>query len=546
MADSAQTLREPAKTSVTIDRGLLAVLTLFTAVVASHLDVTPIWDAHIYYACIEEAVHKSFELVNFRCVSHPSIFYALLLGVTQYLAPWTPAWLYVVNAAVGLLSIVAFHRIVRLLYPDRPRYEYALVTALYGLAPLFVANAVFLTLDYAATALVVLFVYFLLARRPWAAGAVGAAVAFTKETGGAAVALAAVAFTLAFIVRPSMPRRARVERLRGQLPIAIVPAMALLAFVLLVRTSRQFAGWANTYATVGDIAWGTPLDAWLNTNLADRSMQSFLVDMFVLNFQWLFTTVIVAAIAVHVFRPIDREPSDISAPRLPLFGALLVIGLAYVTTRYRGYNNARYVLTMTPALVATFYGTLLWLVKSGRIRLTYLGGCALLVVVSNFRTVDPVSKAIFGTFEFGSHQVLDMPSIVGGLKLDSMVYNLEFLQLEYLYGDMIREIRPRPGAVILMGNAVYNFPPDVDGRTYALTANPGHVLPLFVSRGNIAPTILADHFMREGELFYYAAFANADNDELAALRGYELVDTRRFNRQGYTLDVYAFRFRFRS
>jgi len=28
---------------------------------------------------------------------------------------------------------------------------------------------------------------------------------------------------------------------------------------------------------------------------------------------------------------------------------------------------------------------------------------------------------------------------------------------------MIRDVRPPPGSVLLMGNAIYNFPPDVDG-----------------------------------------------------------------------------------
>ncbi|HZT77291.1 MAG TPA: hypothetical protein VFA27_11575 [Vicinamibacterales bacterium] len=522
------------------------MLACFAAIIAWHLDVVPIWDARIYYSCIEEAVHKPFDLLNFRCFAHPSIAYAFVMGLTQYVAPWTPALLYVVNGVIGVAAIVAFHAIVRRLIPNRPAREYALVAALFGLGPLFVANAIFLTLDYAAAALFVLFTYFLLARRPWAAGLLGAAVAFTKETGGAAVALTTVAFAITFIAKPSMPRRERLARLRAQWPIVAVPVAALVAFLVLVGSSRQFAGWANAYATVGSVTFASRSDAWLNTNLADPSLQAFLADMFVLNCQWLLSLVVVAAIVVRLVRPTAAEAADASAPRLALFAALVVGGLMYITTRYRGFNNARYVLLMSPALIATFYGALVWLVRGAAARFAYLAVCAVLIVASNFRTIDPLSRSIFGTFEFGSHRLLDMPAMTGGLKLDALVYNLEFLQLEYVYADMIRGVRPRPGSVVLMGNAIYFFPPDVDGRRYTLTANPTRAMPLFVARGDIDRDTLAAHVTHDGDLFYYAAFANTDNRELASLRqAYELVDTTHVDRGGYTLDAYAFRFRFR-
>ena len=141
--------------------------------------------------------------------------------------------------------------------------------------------------------------------------------------------------------------------------------------------------------------------------------------------------------------------------------------------------------------------------------------------------------------------MLDMTSLAGGLKLDSIVYNLEFLQLQYLFGDMMRDVRPRPGSVLLMGNAIYNFPPDVDGRSYALTSNPSHAVPCFVAIGDVQRGVLESHIRRGGEQFFYVAFANADNVQLQNLRKeYPLVGTTRYERQGYTLDRYTFSFPF--
>src|SRR5205823_8781470 len=118
-------------------------------------------------------------------------------------------------------------------------------------------------------------------------------------------------------------------------------------------------------------------------------------------------------------------------PRRGLFIALSLVLLVYVVTRFRFTNGARYVLLVSPFLILAFYHALLSLTRRSLTRVLYLATCALLVFVSNFRTIDIVSRTIFGTFPFGSHQMLNTTSLAGGLRLDSIVYNLEFLELQY-------------------------------------------------------------------------------------------------------------------
>ena len=273
--------------------------------------------------------------------------------------------------------------------------------------------------------------------------------------------------------------------------------------------------------------------------------RSFLVDIFVLNYQWLYTGAVVAALCaawIRVERP-DGEP--IGLPRQGAFLALTLVGLVYVVTRFRPTNAGRYVLLASPIVILLFYHALFSLLASHIARLSYLIVCTALVFLSNFRTLDFVSTSIFGTFTFGSHALLNMPSLTGGLKLDTLVYNFEFLQLEYLFGDMIRDVRPPPGSVLLMGNAIYNFPPDVDGRSYALTADPSRAVPYFVAIGDVKRNVLQSHMHRNGELFFYMAFGNADNEQLPnLLKEYALVTKKQYQRHGYTLDLYTFRFTF--
>ena len=96
-----------------------------------------------------------------------------------------------------------------------------------------------------------------------------------------------------------------------------------------------------------------------------------------------------------------------------------------------------------------------------------------------------------------------------------------------------------------MGNAVYFFPPEIDGRTYALTPNPAHAVPLFVGIGDVTREALRSHGLTDGDSFYYVAFPNADNVQLKPLLNeYSLVATKKYDRHGYTLDLYTFRFGF--
>lgn len=526
-------------------RGLVLVILLFVAIIVTHLDAIPFWDAKNYLRCVEDAVSKPFDLLNFRCFGHPSIVYALIWGLTQYARPWSPAFMYAINAVVGVASIAAFDGLLRRLFPNTRDAEYSLVTALYALAPLFVSHAIFLNLDYGATALFVLFLYFLVARRFWPSSAVAVALIFTKETGAAAFAVTMVAYVVAFVLRPRTSWAQRAATLRSHAPLLAVP-LAVAAYVLFAAVFRhEPGGWAASYAPVQAIP--NAVDAILNTNLADPSIRSFLADILVLNYQWLYTGVVAAALCAALVRvePRRNEPTDLA--RRGVFLALALVGLVYVVTRYRFSNGARYVLLASPVLILAFYHALLCLCARHSSRLVYLSVCAVLVFLSNVRSLDFVSRSFFGTFSFGSHALLDMTSLTGGLKLDSIVYNLEFLQLQYLFGDMIRDIRPRSGSILLMGNAIYNFPPDVDGRDYALTANPSHTVPFFVAIGDVKRDVIESHVRSDGELFFYIAFANADNVQLQELlKNYPLVATKKYDRHGYTLDLYTFRFSFTS
>jgi len=520
---------------------LLLILVVFVAIVASYSAFIPYWDARSYFNCVAQATQKPFSLLNFRCVGHPSIVYLLLLGATQYVAPWNVSLMYAVNAVLGALSIGAFRGILGLLFPGRPATEYALATALYALAPLLVVHAIFLNVDYGLTVFFVLFVYFLLARHFWTASAFAIAMMFSKETGAAVYAVTVASYIVAFTPVRDGSWKERLGNLRSQVPLAAAP-VAVAIYIVAFRLIRPDSStWIASYLPVGAVH--DPVDMILSVNPADASMRSYLADIFVLNFQWLYSGVLVAAACAALVRTADGEDRPVAVPGTGVFLFLLLAGLGYIVTRYRAYNNARYVLVACPVLIIVFYGGLLSLFRRGAARRLFLTPAVVLVLLSNFRTIDFVSKRVFGTFRFGSHAVLDMPSLIGGLKLDSTVYNLESLQYHYLLSDVMHDLQPPAHATFFMGDTTYNFPPLVDGRTYDLTMDPSHALPLTILSGDDDVTWQAmwKAGRRPGDRFFYMAFANADNHQLnKLLRLYPVIDRKEYSRRGYSLDVYTF------
>jgi hypothetical protein len=66
-----------------------------------------------------------------------------------------------------------------------------------------------------------------------------------------------------------------------------------------------------------------------------------------------------------------------------------------------------------------------------------------------------------------------------------------------------------------------------------------------VALGDVNRQVIASHVRSDGQLFFYIAFANADNVQLRELlKRYPLVRTKIYQRHGYTLGLYTFRFWF--
>lgn len=163
-----------------------------------------------------------------------------------------------------------------------------------------------------------------------------------------------------------------------------------------------------------------------------------------------------------------------------------------------------------------------------------------LVTASNFRTVDPLSRAIYGTFAFGQHRCLRMASFGGSGRIgrDELVYNLEFLQLAILQDMALRKIGARPGSLVYVERGCDFWTPgwlDAKSRRTGRRGPRPQVFPFqYVSDPSLAT-------VPRGPI-YYLEFPNQDGHsvrtELAGRYGRALVE--RLEHDGYCLRLYRF------
>jgi len=472
----------------------------------------------------------------------------LLVALPQLADPGNTAALLAVNALLGCLALLAFHRVARRLVPEEERASSllpGLATLAFALHPVFLAGAVFLTPDYGVA------VFFLVALAGLLEGRIGWAViagtfaVWSKQPGVVVYTLAAFAWIAL-----------RLASSPGSLRAALY-ASRRLAWLLLPTASFVLYPFLKHWRLIGQTFYeadgGPGLVATALAPGSHRVLLGYLVLVFVLNGAWLATSFALAgavkALAGVRLRPLAglRERllgSEVSRDRLVV--VLTLLSGTAVLTRFPTFLNTRYFLPLYPLLVLSGMAALHSLARSRAVRAVAMGTVGLLFGLSIWRTTDPVSRAVFGTFRFGEHEMLKMTSLTGeccGYGRDQLVYSLEFARFHDLANEMLPALvsRPRP-PLVSWPDLDWHFLGPIDRVTARRTLRRGATVPVRVrsvipfARGDASATGLVllefPNFARESPLRYL-------------LRFYEVESWMAFDASGYRADAIQLRRRLR-
>jgi len=528
-----------------------AILILATAtaglLLAPHVDFVPMWDGWAYAECAMDVAANHFALYFLRCYGHPAYIYSGVLGAVQLLDLGNPLLLVLVNATVLAVTTVGFHRLMRRAFPgdgqagDGSREtDIALLTAAFLLQPPFLASVIQPSLDLPVVTGTIWCTVLLVERRWFWCAAVGTAMAFSKETG---VLLYAVLLACCVVWVVARTPGTFTARLRALIPLAptAAPLVAYAGYVLTFRVVRP--GQSPVWQT----GIGPSLLEKLFIPRMDAEVASYAALLFVLNFAWLLTAAIAADAAVGVVRLARRRSARVVAGAdravigfLTLAAAATIIAL----TRFTTYSNVRYVMAGTALLLPLAYAAVVRLGLNPSARRLALGTYAALLVASALRTVDPVSRQLWGTFRFGSHRMLDMTSITTeccGAGRDQLVYSLEFTRFHDLTDSVTATlVRDTATAVALPSRMEYYSVGRLDRSTWRRTLRRAGAFEATVVDG---PWVLAR--AAPPRSLVYVALPNArDSLTLALLSDrYAVGPERRFEASGYALSAYELRLR---
>ena len=387
----------------------------------------PLWDGGFYAECVLTAMEHGFRPYWLRCVGHSSQAYVMLAGIARWLAPNGTLSFFIVDSLLFGAACVGFYRVMRLALPSRELdVERAQATGAFMLQPSFLAAVLQPNIDLPVLAGFVWCLVTLVERRWLWTVLVGLAMVFSKETGVLLYGLTCACYALWLVARDHRPWVDRARAVVRMAPLAI-PLVAFAAYVVAYAVLRPTAApmWEG-YSRKSTIA-----EQFIIPHF-DAFTMSYLAMIFVLNFAWIPSLAIVADFLAALrarFGGHARSAAGLDRGTVTLL-AIVTAAVAYFLTRYATFTNARYVLAAVTMVLAMFVIALVRLGLPPAARRGLLAAYTVLLVVSSVRTIDPISRRVFGTFPVGSHEMLSMSSMTkeccGPFGRDQLAYSLEF------------------------------------------------------------------------------------------------------------------------
>jgi hypothetical protein len=512
--------------------GTWVALACYLALVIPFLGYVPIWDSMDYLDNYLFLPRSSLSLQDFfyTPLGHPAFGYYWPFWIGQWLFPNQLLLVQAINLLIGSLGIVAFGGIATAVFRSQAsRLEIGLLTVAFAVHPIYIAYALNMLMDYGVIAYFLAILWLLYANRLKSAALMGIMLLFCKETG-------ILFFTLLVVFYLSGAIRAYTWK--RSWPLAVPYAAFAVFWGYRKSMGADFSPWAKNW--IHESIWHLyvpnpfSMDLWM----------AFL-GPFVLEFQWIFTAVIAIGLIAGACarRPAALKDAGLlgwfQKIKLPLrsFGFLL-LGTLYIVSREVPFTNQRYFLPLYPLVLLCFFAALVQLRLRGSLRTAVMAGAVVLLAACNFRTLDPVSKAITGTLRFGRHDLLSIASVrpdFGDLNRDELIYNLEHLEFAFLMDKALEKIKPTAQTPLVLEGDAWLLLDRIDAHTYHRTES---LPPAAIKVNQMSVDGIAGRREKLAtiDLLELPYFRNAQNEaKLAPF--YNVKDRLIFSTDGYEISV---------
>lgn len=404
------------------------------------------WDGGVYYAVLHTAsvaFDFSFDSVwnYFRLASHPTFSYTFFMLIGEFLFPAKVTGVLLVVLVMTAAALVCIYRMMRGYWCRMPDFPALIFTLLVSVIPLFLGTSSYINVDYT---LIIFFIFLTYAEYReekimmafWTV-----ALMLNKETGW----VIAAGYYMVYLIK--LWKKAKSKKIRKKIAIVcsdgIVRVMIAGMLVVCAYMIRQggLTGWygvgttGNLFASAEMIAEkGISVNAF---GIYPAYIVHRLAQIFVLNFMWIPTLIIIISSVVIISQPKKKRKTirNISG----MVGALILFVLfsvLYIVEALSRYTVFSTVILWLLALVLLYF--VLSPKLSGEIMMGLSIVMGMLLIVQNFIYIDPLSNLVFDRLSSGRGTMLSTNMDVSYYG-DTLVNNYRYAYLDKLFDKMLTD-----------------------------------------------------------------------------------------------------------
>lgn len=387
------------------------------------------WDGLLYYQACQNGVMDSIS--SLAPYGHIAQTYGMFNCLGRLLMGDMATAMIVINIILYMCSIGAFYGMIKCMLPGRRDFIYALTTAVYAWSPYTLGMVFYHSLDFYCQCFFVIMLYFLY-RRQWIYFfTVSLLFCFTKEPAILIYGTMCAGIVIVdFVDQTGIPFGMRFWKLvrRKQYYFMILPGIL----------------WLVTYKILGP--WSSGAGEF---SIDTAYVLEKLKVLYLFQFNWVFMCACVGGLMVCMAGKRKKELRCLF-PVLCGQIAFTIFSCVFSTVNHPRYNGANQPALYCMAILFTV-GFLEHLY--GRI---VVAGAAVLMVVSSFYTIDPVTLLCFPEYHVGNTVMVTTSANPLG---DGMIYNRQMLWLEHALGMALEDALKESDVVFFpaVGDSTYYF-----------------------------------------------------------------------------------------
>ncbi len=420
-------------------RGLLFLLLAVTMILIYDPGMRQFkWDGGQYYfECRTASVYSISSMALYAHISQT--VGAMIRFLTTVMGNDLAAGMMFGNAILLFISICSFYGVIKALLPNRREIVYVTAAAVYAWSPFALGMVNYYSLDFYCMCLFPVVVYYTI-RRQWILQVLsGMCFCFTKEPAIVIYGAFCMGVVAADFWRDKQGGISdRIKRLFCTPQYYGMAAVALL--------------WSVTIGILG---------AWSGGNGGFSVDMGYIAEkwkvLYILNFNWVCTALILTGGAILLIQ--KRITADRVRLLLPIMAAQA--GFTLFSSLFVTVNNPRYSDISPVCLYLLCCLILAELAEQIRVwgrRLlpavyVLLAG---VLLISCYRTIDPVSKRVFRTVNIGEETMISTGSATPG---DAMIYNKQALWFEEALSKALADVDFNKELVIFpaVNHSAYSF-----------------------------------------------------------------------------------------